>query len=280
MMIGELGIFLVAIALGGLGALVGFGAGVFIVPVLSGFFGIPLKLAIAASALSVIVNSIGGAGVYLRAHLTHVRLALLLELSTTAGAVLGGLLVVIASPDVLRIALAAVLLLMSGLTVVSRWQRPLAATGAARGALEHSFVDAATGQAVCYVPRWLAGGMSLSAVAGVMSGLLGIGGGPIKVSVMNVFMGLPIKAAAGTSIYMVGITVSASALIYYRHGLIDPSVVVPAVLGVFIGSQAGARLAGRVHGDVIRWLLVGVLLYLAAMLILQALHIHVPGLGR
>ncbi len=280
MMIGELGIFLASIALGGLGALVGFGAGVFIVPILAGFFGIPLKLAIAASALSVIVNSIGGAGVYLRAQLTHVRLALLLELSTTAGAVLGGLLVVIASPDTLRIALACVLLLMSGLTVASRRQRPAAPTDIAGSALEHIFIDAATGQQVRYAPRWLGGGMSLSAVAGVMSGLLGIGGGPIKVSVMNVLMRMPIKAASGTSIYMVGITVSASALIYYRNGLIDPSVVVPAVLGVFVGSQAGARLAARVHGAVIQWLLVAVLLYLAVMLFVQALHIHVPGLGR
>lgn len=278
-MIGELGIFLVSVALGALGSLMGFGAGVFIVPILSGFFGVPLKLAIAASALSVIVNSIGGAGVYLRARLTHVRLALLLELSTTAGAVLGGLLVVIASPDALRIALACVLVLMSVLTAASRGQRPPERTGSTRGALEHVFVDAATGREVRYAPRWIGTGMSLSAVAGVMSGLLGIGGGPIKVSVMNVIMRMPIKAAAGTSIYMVGITVSASALIYYRSGLIDPSVVVPAVLGVFIGSQTGARLAARARSGMIQWLLVGMLLYLAAMLFLQALHIRLPGLG-
>ena len=279
-MTNELGIFLASIGLGGLGALVGFGAGVFIVPILSGFFLVPLKLAIAASAVSVIVNSIGGAGVYLRAQLTHVRLALLLELSTTLGAVVGGLLVVVASPDALRVALGTVLLLMSGLTVVSRSQGSQEPSGPGGGALEHVYPDAATGEMVRYAPRWLAGGLGASAVAGVLSGLLGIGGGPIKVSVMNVLMRLPIKAASGTSIYMVGITVSASALIYYRNGLFDPSVIVPAVLGVFIGSQVGARLAARAHGAVIQWLLVAVLAYLALMLFAQALHLHVPGLGR
>jgi uncharacterized protein len=125
----------------------------------------------------------------------------------------------------------------------------------------------------------VATGMSLSSGAGVLSGMLGIGGGPIKVSVMNAVMGLPVKAASGTSIYMVGITVSASALIYYRHGLIDPFVVVPAVLGVFIGSQFGARAAAYVHGAVIQWLLVIVLLYLALVLFLQSAGLHVPGLG-
>jgi len=280
MMINEFGIFLASIVLGAVGGMAGFGAGVFIVPIFSGFFGVPLKTAIAASAVSVIVNSISGAGVYLKNQLTHVRLALLLELSTTAGAVIGGVLVVMASPDFLRIVLACVLLLMGTLTFASRRQAPPPQEGPDPLGLRHTYYDVAQQREVTYVPRRLLPGMGLSSLAGVLSGMLGIGGGPIKVSLMNVVMGLPVKAAAGTSIYMVGITVAASALIYFQHGLFDPAVIVPAVLGVFIGSQFGARLTTYVHGIVVQWLVVIVLLYLAVMLFLQAAGVHLPGMAR
>jgi uncharacterized protein len=279
-MVNELGILLVSIVLGALGAVVGFGAGVFIVPILSGFFDVPLKAAIAASAVSVVVNSVSGASTYLRRQLTHVRLAMLLELTTTAGALVGALLAVLASPRALRVVLAAVLLLMSALTFGSRKLRPPAEEAADPLGLRHAYHDAALEREVRYVPRALGLGMLLSTAAGVLSGMLGIGGGPIKVSLMNAVMRIPVKAAAATSIYMVGITVSASALIYYRNGMMDASIVVPAVLGVFIGSQLGARAAVHVRGAVIQWLLVIVLAYLAVVLLLQAFGIHLPGMSR
>lgn len=277
MPINEVGILAASVGLGALGTLVGFGAGAFLVPVLSAFFGVPLKLAIAASALSVIVNSTSGASVYLRRHLTNLRLGMLLEISTTLGSVVGGFLVVVATPNALRLTLAGVLLVMSALTFLTRKVRDPMEGGADPLGLGQRFVDSATGYTVEYVPRRLGGGMALSSIAGVMSGLLGIGGGPIKVALMNAWMRIPIKAASATSIYMVGITVAASSLIYYRHGLIDPAVVVPTCLGVFVGSQMGAWLHGRVRGAVIQWLLILVLLYLAVTLFFQALGIALPG---
>ena len=107
--------------------------------------------------------------------------------------------------------------------------------------------------------------------------MLGIGGGAVKVPIMNSLMRVPLKATIGTSMYMVGITVSASAFLYYNHGLIDPSVAVPALLGVAIGSQAGSRLGRRLRGRVLTRLLVLVLFYLAVTLLLQSFGIHLPG---
>jgi uncharacterized membrane protein YfcA len=121
--------------------------------------------------------------------------------------------------------------------------------------------------------------MAAGSVAGVVSGLLGIGGGAIKVPVMNLVMRIPVKAASATSVFMVGITVVASAVIYYVNDLIDPSVVVPATVGVLLGAQIGSRLARRVTSAVIVRILVVVLLYLAVTLLLEALGINVPGAG-
>jgi uncharacterized protein len=273
----EVAILLASVAAGIFGSMLGLGAGVFFVPVLSVFFGVPLKIAVAASAISVIVNSTGGTAVYLRTGLTNVRLALVMELTTTLGAVAGGVIVILIAPRVLRLVLAIALLGM-GLTML-REKREQAASQTDRDPLrlKQSYHDPATGQQVTYVPTRLLPGLGAGTFAGVLSGMLGIGGGAVKVPIMNSIMRVPLKATIGTSMYMVGITVSASAFVYYSHGLMDPSVAVPALLGVAIGSQTGSRIGRRLHGRMLTRLLVLVLLYLAVTLLLQALGVHVPG---
>lgn len=273
-----LGVLVVAAGAGMLGSMVGLGGGVFMVPILSVFFGIDLKTAIAASAVSVVVNSSTGSSVYLRHRMTNVRLAILMLLTTTVGAIGGGLLAVHSSPTLLRVIFATTLFGM----VIAMLRRSKETTSPSaendRLGLSASFHDPALGGDVHYTPKRLAPGMTISTGAGVLSGMLGIGGGAVQVPMMNAIMWVPVKAAAATSTFMVGITIVASAVIYYLNDLIDPAVAVPAVLGMMLGAQSGARLARRVRSTFLTRLLMVILLYLATTVMLQALGIHVPGM--
>lgn len=273
----ELEILLASVVAGVLGSMLGLGAGVFFVPILSVFFGVPLKAAVAASAISVIVNSTGGTAVYLKNRMTNVRLALVMELTTTLGAIGGGVIVILISTNVLRLVLGLSLLGMGAALFFRRGEAPPITEGPDPLRLRQTYTDPVKNVDVTYIPTRTGAGLGAASLAGVISGMLGIGGGAVKVPIMNSLMRVPLKATIGTSMYMVGITVSASAFLYYNHGLIDPSVAVPALLGVAIGSQAGSRLGRRLRGRVLTRLLVLVLFYLAVTLLLQSFGIHLPG---
>jgi uncharacterized membrane protein YfcA len=273
----EIGVFVIAAGAGTLGATLGLGGGVFVVPVLSVFFGVPLKTSIAASAVAVVVNSLGGTTVYLRHRMTNVRLGLFMEMTTVVGAIVGGLVVVMIAPQVLRAIFGLALIGLAVAALRQPEQDRLAVAGPDPLALRHGFHDPASGDDVEYVPQRLRLGASVSMLAGLLSGMLGIGGGVVKVPLLHTIMRVPVKAAAATSMFMVGITVSASAYVYYAHHLIDLSVTGPAVLGMPFGSIIGANLARRVHGSTMIRVLVVILVYLGVVLLLQALGIHVPG---
>jgi len=123
-----------------------------------------------------------------------------------------------------------------------------------------------SGEIPAYEPQRYPLGLSASLVAGALSGLLGIGGGPIKVPVMFIFMNVPLMVATATSNFMIGVTAAASAIVYYRRGDIQVDIAAPLAVGVFLGSLLGARLAPRVHTKIVVYLLVAVMLYLAAHL--------------
>jgi uncharacterized membrane protein YfcA len=273
----EVGVVLVAAVAGILGSMLGLGGGVFIVPILSLFFGVPLKTAIAASAISVVVNSIGGASVYLKHRLTNVHLALVMEVTTTIGAIVGGLVVVLISTNVLRFVFGTLLLAMAAVMVLRGKESDPVTEGSDRLQIKQSYHDPAIGGDVTYIPQHVAVGMAASSVAGVISGLLGIGGGAVKVPIMNTIMRVPVKAAAATSIWMVGMTVSTSSFIYYTQDLIDLSVTVPALFGILIGSQVGSRYARRARSKTMVRILIVILAYLAINLLLQAFGIELPG---
>ncbi len=273
----ELGVGLVSVGAGIFGSMVGLGGGVFIIPIVSVFFGVPLKTVIAASAVSVIVNSLGGSSVYLKHHMSNVRLGLFMELTTALGAIVGGLFVVFIAPNVLRVVFGVALLAMGA----AMFRRQKGAEPITDGPdplrLKQTFNDPAAEMEIDYIPQRLPYGAAASSLAGVISGMLGIGGGAVKVPIMNAIMRVPVKASVATSVFMVGITVSASAFIYYIHDIIDLSVTAPAVLGILIGSQAGARLSRNLRSVVIVRVLVLVLAYLAINLLLQAAGISLPG---
>ncbi len=273
----ELAIFLIAALSGMLGAMVGLGGGVFMVPIFSAFLGIPIKFAIAASALAVIVNSLGGASVYLQHRMVNLRLALVLLIATALGAIFGALLVTSAPVNALRLVFSLALYAMVLLLSLQRATAHPVTTGPDRFQLAGSFFDPAVGGLVSYVPQHVVLGTASSTVAGLLSGLLGVGGGFIQVPLMNVLMRIPVKAAAATSVYMIGVTLVGSVLLYYANELFVPQVAVPAALGVFLGSQVGSRLGRQIHGRWLKRVLMVILLYLATTLLLQALGIPVPG---
>jgi uncharacterized protein len=245
-----------------LGAITGIGGGVLITPILALHFGIPIREAIGTALVAVITTSSASSSVHLQRHTTDIRLGMTLELATSFGAGLMAYLVGYFNRSLLE-GLFAAFLLYSSITLLSR-------RGKQTSTEESS--PAVSGEIVIppYEPQNYPLGLGASLVAGGFSGLLGIGGGPIKVPVMYIFMGVPLMVATATSNFMVGVTAAASATIYYRRGDILVEYAAPLAVGVFLGSLLGARLAPRIQTKYVVYLLVAIMLYLSGHL---ALHI-------
>jgi uncharacterized membrane protein YfcA len=254
-----------------LGALVGLGGGIIVVPVLSLFLGVPIHLAVAASLVAVVATSSVAAIGYVRDEISNLRLGMTLETATTAGAIAGGLLAAHLRREVLSGVFAAFLLANAAWLVFKQTRKEKAAPDARElGALGGRYYDPALKREVSYRVERLPVGLAGSALAGAVSGMLGIGGGPIKVPLMTSAMGVPMKAAAATSNFMIGVTACASATLYYSRGLVSPAVAVPVALGVAAGAFAGSRLAPRVHGSTLSRVLAAVLAVLAVQMSLAA----------
>ncbi len=240
-----------------LGALTGIGGGVLLTPVLALHFGVPIRQAIGTSLVAVITTSAASSSVHLQRHTTDIRLGMTLELATAMGAAVMAYLVGYFNRSVLE-GLFAAFLLYSSFTILR--------SGGKLKSDKHAAAMTPNGEIPPYTPKRYPLGLSASLVAGGLSGLLGIGGGPIKVPVMFIFMDVPLIVATATSNFMIGVTAAASAIVYYRRGDIQPGIAAPLAVGVFVGSLLGARLAPRVHTKVVVYLLVAVMLYLAAHL--------------
>lgn len=246
-----------------LGALTGIGGGVLLSPILALHFGIPIRQAIGTSLVAVITTSAASSSVHLQRHTTDIRLGMTLELATSFGAAVTAYLVGYFNRNVLE-GLFAGFLLYSSITILSR--------GGKVKEEDQSF-PGLNGQVTIppYEPQRYPLGLGASLVAGGLSGLLGIGGGPIKVPVMYLFMNVPLMVATATSNFMVGVTAPASAIVYYRRGDILVQIAAPLAVGVFMGSLLGAKLAPRVRTKFVVYLLVAIMLYLAGHLLVHLL---------
>lgn len=274
------------IALGGaaavaaiFGSMLGLGGGVFLVPIFTLFFGVDPKIAIGASAVAVITNSVVGSSVHLQNGFTNIRLAMLLGLTTISGAIVGAWLAIVVDASLLYFIFGLVLLAAAVSMLVRRQaaipnSEPDAPDPFQLGA---SFTDRATGQLTRYIPHRVELGLGASSFAGVLSGLLGVGGGVIQVPMMNLLMRVPVKAAAGTSSFLVGMTSVATATVFYADGKIDATVVVPAMIGIFVGARVGSHLTSRVKTANLVLIFVVIMLYLAVSMILRAFGITLPG---
>jgi len=272
----EAAVFLIALGSGAMGAILGLGGGIFLVPLLTLLLDLPMKTAVATSLVAVVATSLSACSSYIRKGLTNIRLGLFLETATTAGAVAGGFLAAFLNEKILAVIFslvafytaASMLLGNRGKTAVSETceKEPTDPLD-----LAASFTDESTGSVVSYQPQKLFAGSLAGIAAGALSGLLGIGGGPVKVPIMKIVMGLPLKAATATSNFMVGITATAGAFVYLFHGDVREDLAAVTVFGIFAGARLGVAVACRIHSRKLNMLFVAVLAVIAARMLLKGL---------
>lgn len=261
-------IVLIGLGVGILGSMMGIGGGVLIIPLLTGLFGLPIKTAIGASIISVIATSSAAGAVYVGKGLTNTRLAMVMEIATTLGAMAGGITAILLKPNLLFAIFGIVLLYVS--YNMGRPQKQ-DTNPSPTGLMDESYIDPQSGKPVQYGIQKLPAGLGISFLAGNISGLLGIGGGVIKVPVMTLLMGMPMRAAVATSNFMIGITAATSAVIYYQNGYINPQIAVPTALGVLFGAQIGSRIAGRMRNQQLKQLFRWLLLFFSLQMFYRAI---------
>ena len=268
-------IFFISIGAGLLGSLLGLGGGIIVVPALTLLFKVDIRYAIGASIISIIATSSGAAAAYVRERMTNLRVAMLLEVATTAGALTGAWLSGTLRPQWLFIIFG--LMLACSAVGMFRGRREKASSNvppdplADRLGLHNVFHDEATGREVRYRVTHTRLGLALMVVAGIASGLLGIGAGILKVPTMDLAMRLPIKVSTATSNFMIGVTAAASAGFYFARGDVNPFIAAPVAAGILVGATLGSRLLGRLHGSLIRAIFVIVLVWASIQMILKGL---------
>lgn len=275
----DFGIFAMSIVAGLIGSLAGVGGGILVIPVLTTFFGVDIRLAVGASIVSVIATSSGAASAYVRDRVTDMRVGMFLELATTTGAVCGALLAAVVAPAFLYLLLGAVVLLSAGMQMsrlAEEFPPQLAASRLALALkLSSSYPDRKLGLEVPYSARRIPLGFVLMWIAGAVSGLLGIGSGVLKVLAMDTAMRLPMKVSSATSNFMIGVTAAASAGIYLGRGDVDPRIAAPVALGVLLGAVIGARLLHHVSNRSVRLIFVPVLIAVGLEMIGRGLGLSI-----
>lgn len=262
-------ILLAASLLAGLvGALTGLGGGVVVIPVLTLGFGIDFHYAVGAALVASIATSSGSGSAYVREGITNIRLGMLLEIATTLGAVAGALVAVWLRSSVIAIIYGAVLLL----TAAAQQRRRSDHDGVVGSAMARRLRLFGTypqrdGTLKAYELRHVGGGFGVMLVAGVLSGILGIGSGVLKVIAMDGIMKVPFKVSTTTSNFMIGVTACASAVVYVQRGNIVPGIAFPVMIGVLIGALSGARLLHKLDVGLLRRIFCLVILAVAINMI-------------
>lgn len=273
---------LIAVLAGFLGSLVGLGGGIIITPALTILFGFDIKYAIGASIVAVIATSSGSAIAFVKGHVSNMRVGMLLEVFTTAGGVVGALMAGVFSSKLLYIFFSLILLnsfygmlKKTGLiTKVKKEEEKVENDKYAdKYKLNSTYYDKATGKTVKYNVTNVPQGSLVMFGAGFASGLLGIGSGAFKVVALDTYMKLPIKVSTATSNFMMGVTATASALIYFFNGTINPVVAAPIAIGTLIGSRTGAKVMQRLDAKYIRYIFLPILLFTIINMFLKGLGV-------
>ncbi len=268
--------FAISLAAGLLGSLLGLGGGIIVIPALTLLLGVDIRYAIGASIVAVIATSSGAAAAYVRERMTNLRVAMFLEMATTAGALSGAYLAGVISARWLYIIFGVIM----GYSAIAMFRKRKQSLGAPvppdaladRLRLHASYYDEAAQREIAYKVTRPKLGLGLMYIAGVVSGLLGIGSGALKVPAMDLAMRLPIKVSTATSNFMIGVTAAASAGVYFARGDINPFIAAPVATGVLGGATAGSRLLGRIDSAAIRTIFVVVLLWVSAQMLLKGVR--------
>lgn len=266
-------IFFVSIFAGFLGSLLGLGGGIIVVPILSLVIGIDIKYAVAASLVAVVATSSGAAASFLKDHLTNLRLAVILEVGTVVGAIIGFLIATYINSQVLY-TLFGCILVFSGIMMFKKksdvrsdvdhpWSKKLNLSG--------SFTEK-NGELINYKIANVPAGLFIMFIAGILSAVLGIGSGIFKVLAMDGMMKVPMKVSSATSNFMIGVTAAASAGAYFIRGDIKPEIAGPVAVGIIIGSFFGAKVMPKMPTVIIKRIFVVVLLIVAVQMLMKGLN--------
>ena len=255
---------------GALGALLGLGGGVFLVPFLNIVLGLPFKVAGAISLMTVIATSSAVCARTAGRSLINLRLGMLLEVASAAGGLLAALTLHLLPERLLYVLFALVTAAIAVLMLARLDRRNVLEASADPGRLGGRYHDDESGREVVYRVKRLPVALTASWVAGYISGAFGLGGGILKVPVLNVWCGVPMRAAAATSGLMIGVTAVASVPIHYANGYILPGYAAAAVLGVLIGSRVGFWCGDRVRARWLKLLMAGVLMTVSTIYFVRA----------
>jgi uncharacterized membrane protein YfcA len=267
-------LLLASIPIGVVGSLLGIGGGVFLIPIMTLGLGIDIKVAAATSLVTIIVTSSTSAPKYLREGMVNVSLGMFLEVFTVTGAIIGAVLVWYLSPSLVEAIFAIVLIYVAVyMTVVMEGRTEShAPVGPGQPASRFSgrLRDESTGEMKAYGVKNLPKGAVAGFIAGNLSGLIGVGGGVVKVPAMHIWMGVPMKAAVATSNFMIGVTAVASALVYLANGYVAPLITAAAAVGIFIGATVGSRSMRKITGRGLRLIFSVVILIISMIMFLRA----------
>ncbi|WPV65588.1 sulfite exporter TauE/SafE family protein [Chitinophaga sp. LS1] len=257
---------------GMLGSLTGLGGGVVLIPLLTIVFHVDIRYAIGASLVASIANSSGAAAAYIKEGITNVRIGMFLEIATTTGAIIGALLAIYTPTSLVAILFGVVLLFSAAMTIRKKNEHSDNTSNSKLARilkLNNSYP--VNGEMVPYKVRGVGGGYALMTLAGIVSGLLGIGSGALKVLAMDNVMRIPFKVSTTTSNFMIGVTAAASAVVYLQRGYIDPGIAMPVVLGVLAGAFGGSKLLMKMDVKKLRLLFSIVISALAIQMIYNGL---------
>ena len=270
--------FLISIFAGIFGSIVGLGGGIVIIPVLTILFGVDIHFAIGASIVAIIGTSSGAASTYVKDKVTNLRIGMFLELASASGAITGAAIAAYTNSAALE-AIFGSILLVSLVPMVMKIGEDVPMSPELKGVSKRLGLTGSYTESDATVVKYNAThpveGLTGTAVAGVLSGLLGIGGGAFKVLSMDLAMKLPMKVSTTTSNFMIGVTAAASAGIYFARGDVVPLIVAPVALGILIGAAIGARVLLRSRNTTVRKIFAVVLAIAAVQMILSALGVSV-----
>ena len=246
-------LLLAAYCAGLLGSLTGLGGGVVVIPVLTLGFGVDFHYAIGAALVSSIATSSGSGSAYVKEGMTNVRLGMFLEIATSIGAVCGAAVAIYLNNNIIAVIYGFVLLLTAAMQQRRKSDHDgVKGSEMARRLRLYGTFPQKDGSLKRYELRHVGGGFSVMYVAGVLSGILGIGSGVLKVLAMDAMMKVPFKVSTTTSNFMMGVTACASAVIYVQRGIIEPGLACPVMIGVLLGALTGARLLKQMNVKVLR----------------------------